>query len=614
MASPCISLTSYTEFPAVQASVRQKLLVMAHLKAPEMNLPAGKERPPISVSAVIDRSGSMTGGKLALTKAALRFVVANLTANDEFGLVTYSSDVKEALQLQRMTPAGRVRALSAVDDIQAGGCTHLSGGLFAGIDQVRGLPVQEGRPPNDATQSRVALLIGNECDPVARRPASARAVRAATAPWALFVRLADGIPGVVEDYVASVDFELPVDGGTMRRLTVPYAPFQLSRVGHSNEPLRVFVTLAAAHGSATHTFEYTPNFGSSVTYTTVLVPLPGGNSSPPSSLRATTTPPSPILGLREKPQPAHRYEVSAVWLFTDGLANRGLRHRDQLVPATKARLEGMNPACNVFTFGFGLDHDAQLLKDVADAGHGMYYFVEDEGAIAWAFADCLGGLMSVMAKGITLTATPAAGVTVHRVCTKFDHGWSPMLAWVKIADLYSEEERDVILEIEVPVVDPPAPTPLTVLQWRLEYHNLLSDEVDTAEETCLLARPVLARPSPPHPLLDQQRNRLRCADAIEEAKRLADEHRLPDARALLQQAAADIAASATGQGEYCRGLVEDLRECLASMDNMAQYESLGTKVMLSNAHSHGKQRSSRVKTRYANSSKAAMVRKFAAKS
>lgn len=38
MASPCISLTSYTEFPAVQASVRQKLLVMAHLKAPEAGL------------------------------------------------------------------------------------------------------------------------------------------------------------------------------------------------------------------------------------------------------------------------------------------------------------------------------------------------------------------------------------------------------------------------------------------------------------------------------------------------------------------------------------------------------------------------------------------------
>lgn len=64
-----------------------------------------------------------------------------------------------------------------------------------------------------------------------------------------------------------------------------------------------------------------------------------------------------------------------------------------------------------------------------------------------------------------------------------------------------------------------------------------------------------AKPCPPHPLLDQQRNRVRCTDAIEEAKRLADQHKLPDARALLQKATAGIDASPSGQDEYCRCLV-----------------------------------------------------------
>ena len=38
--------------------------------------------------------------------------------------------------------------------------------------------------------------------------------------------------------------------------------------------------------------------------------------------------------------------------------------------------------CSVFSFGFGDDHDAQMLKEIADASKGMYYFVEGENQIA----------------------------------------------------------------------------------------------------------------------------------------------------------------------------------------------------------------------------------------
>lgn len=31
---------------------------------------------------------------------------------------------------------------------------------------------------------------------------------------------------------------------------------------------------------------------------------------------------------------------------------------------------------SVYTFGFGSDHDAAMLKAISDAGHGVYYFVD----------------------------------------------------------------------------------------------------------------------------------------------------------------------------------------------------------------------------------------------
>eukprot|EP00667_Euglena_gracilis_P015695 EG_transcript_16355 len=374
MASQSISLTSYTEFPEVQASVSQKLLVMAHLKAPELHLPEGKERPPISVSAVIDKSGSMEGAKLELTKATLRFVVASLTDKDEFGLIAYSSTIQEVLKLQRMDAQGRRRALEAVDSIHTDGCTNLSGGLFAGIDQLKRVPVKEGLPdlqeccsqttgqnansnfrfsfsnavsnmipdffrprsppqPPVAVQSgqpgSVALLIGNGSETTSSNAEA----------WYLFVRLEDTAPGAVEDHVAKVEFELPAAGGATQRLTVPTAPFQLSRTGRSGAEVRVHVTLTAPHGGATHTFNYTPNFASPLTYTTVQVPTASTGTTP----AIITTPPSQPTRVPKAPNAAHN-EVVAVWLFTDGLANEGIQDREELVQATKDHLQGMTPA------------------------------------------------------------------------------------------------------------------------------------------------------------------------------------------------------------------------------------------------------------------------------
>ena len=33
---------------------------------------------------------------------------------------------------------------------------------------------------------------------------------------------------------------------------------------------------------------------------------------------------------------------------------------------------------SVYTFGFGEDHDPDMLKQISDAGNGMYYYIENE--------------------------------------------------------------------------------------------------------------------------------------------------------------------------------------------------------------------------------------------
>lgn len=61
-------------------------------------------------------------------------------------------------------------------------------------------------------------------------------------------------------------------------------------------------------------------------------------------------------------------------------------------------LEQIDRQACVFTFGYGGDHDADLLHAVAEAGNGLFYYIDNSESIPESFCDCLGGLLSVAAQ------------------------------------------------------------------------------------------------------------------------------------------------------------------------------------------------------------------------
>jgi Ca-activated chloride channel family protein len=104
---------------------------MLEVTAPDVE---GSERPALHLALVIDRSGSMAGGKLDAAKQAARFLVDHLGASDSLALVAF--DNKVSLLAPADTP-DKDRLTGVIESIRQGGTTNLSGGWLKGAEELR---------------------------------------------------------------------------------------------------------------------------------------------------------------------------------------------------------------------------------------------------------------------------------------------------------------------------------------------------------------------------------------------------------------------------------------------------------------------------------------------
>jgi Ca-activated chloride channel family protein len=86
---------------------------------------------PISLIAVVDRSGSMSGKPLQRVKEGLHAALGQMRDNDRIGIVIYGSDTR--VHMPVMDVAGnREQILAAIDGITINGATYMEAGLKLG--------------------------------------------------------------------------------------------------------------------------------------------------------------------------------------------------------------------------------------------------------------------------------------------------------------------------------------------------------------------------------------------------------------------------------------------------------------------------------------------------
>lgn len=112
-------------------------------------LDSDRERTPVNVALVLDKSGSMQGRKLERAREAAIKAIQRLQPNDIVSVITYDSTVNVLVPATKLTD--REYVIAAINRIQAAGGTALFAGVSKGAAEIR-------KFADDKHVNRVVLL------------------------------------------------------------------------------------------------------------------------------------------------------------------------------------------------------------------------------------------------------------------------------------------------------------------------------------------------------------------------------------------------------------------------------------------------------------------------
>ena len=123
-----------TDRTLIRSGAKSGRYVLISFSAPAALQAAARQ--PVNIAFVLDRSGSMGGGKIALAKNALMQALRLLRPADRFAVVFYDHMVDLVVPSTPATAEAVENAIRRVASIQARGNTDLGGGWLRGCEQI----------------------------------------------------------------------------------------------------------------------------------------------------------------------------------------------------------------------------------------------------------------------------------------------------------------------------------------------------------------------------------------------------------------------------------------------------------------------------------------------
>ncbi|KAJ7975056.1 Zinc finger (C3HC4-type RING finger) family protein [Quillaja saponaria] len=295
--------------------------------------------------------------------------------------------------------------------------------------------------------------------------------------------------------------------------------------------------------------------------------------------------------------------VASIILLSDGQDTYSLSGSSNNQPQPNYRLlmpssvNGGNKSgfqIPVHAFGFGADHDASSMHSISEISGGTFSFIENEAVIQDAFAQCIGGLLSVVVQElrveieclhptICLGSLKAGSYSSHVM----DDGRK---GFIDVGDLYADEARDFLVSLNVPTE---SSIETSLIKVKSIYRDPLTKETTILEsEDVKIQRPEVLGQVVMSLEVDRQRNRLQAAEAMSQARVAAEQGDLTAAVSILENCRRGLSEtiSAKSHDRLCVALDAELKEMQERMASRHVYEASGRAYILSGLSSHSWQR------------------------
>lgn len=287
------------------------------------------------------------------------------------------------------------------------------------------------------------------------------------------------------------------------------------------------------------------------------------------------------MALSAMEQRRQRNKVSSILLLTDG-QDGSTRHQ---LPALIARAQ--QASCSVYAFGFGSDHDAALLSDLAEQAQTPFTFVEDTDKIREAFAGAVGGLTSIVAQAVELTI--AGRVQLKSINTPFPvRRTSDMSAVITIPDIFAGERRDVLVELAAPTG---ADASATLLEAHVRYTDLRSGALVQTLPIAMQAE-IVEEPQPeaePDEEVSAQRERVEVTRALQQATAESDLGHFDEAQRVLEDADRRMKSKKT-KTRMTEALSSEIADAQSRMRSRSVWEGSGRAEVMDACQMHNMQR------------------------
>ncbi|KAF8116229.1 hypothetical protein N665_0020s0081 [Sinapis alba] len=293
-----------------------------------------------------------------------------------------------------------------------------------------------------------------------------------------------------------------------------------------------------------------------------------------------------------------RSHVPVMMLLSDGQDGFVYSHSRSEVLDYEYLLPSSTSQVPIHTFGFGSDHDAELMHAISRVSSGTFSFIETETVIRDAFAQCIGGLLSVVVleQVVEIECVHEEGLIISSVKSgSYRNSVSSdgRSARINVGDMYAEEERDFLVVLEIPCCQNSSES-MSLLKVRCVYKDPIRREIVRVESGELtIQRPnMLTGEEMVSIEVDRQRNRFLVSQAISEAKVLADGGDVSAAAEVLRKCERDLSEtlSARSGDSLCESLNLELRALQEKMTSERMYQTSGRAYALSSMSSHSAQR------------------------